>query len=53
MPYSSWIAASVPSRTFRPLKIMKMKSHIRSATFMSWVLKITVAPGRAGRGRRP
>jgi len=31
-----WMERSVPSSTLRPRKIMKMKSHIRSATLMSW-----------------
>ena len=34
-PYFSWIADSVPSSTFLPLNIMKMKSHIFSAVFIS------------------
>ena len=31
-PYVAWISSSVPSSTLRPLKIMKMRSHICSAT---------------------
>ena len=34
-PYSAWISSSVPSRTFFPRKIMKIRSHIRSATDIS------------------
>ena len=36
-PWAAWISARVPSSTLRPLKIMKMRSHICSAVAMSWV----------------
>ena len=45
-PYCAWISSSVPSSTFLPLKIMKMRSHIFSAVAMSCVLKTTVVPRR-------
>ena len=37
---------AMPSSTLRPRKIMKMRSHIRSAVAMSWVQKTTVVPRR-------
>ena len=43
---------SVPSSTLRPRKIMKMRSHIRSATSMSCVLKTMVVPRRRSRAPR-
>ncbi len=43
-PYWAWISASVPSSTFLPRKIMKMRSQSRSAVAMSCVEKTMVVP---------
>ena len=40
----AWISSSVPSSTFLPLKIMKMRSHSSSAASMSCVEKMIVVP---------